>query len=306
MTSSGLANLRLGTAPDSWGVWFPDHPQQVPWSQFLDEASAAGYEWIELGPYGYLPTDQEQLRDELGKRGLQLSGGTVAAGLHHGPDALSAAVAECRVVASLISALGAEHLVFLPECYRDLEGSETQARELTSEQWQQLVSGMSKLGKTMTEEFGISINFHPHADSHVGQQSAVERLLHDTDAESVSLCLDTGHISYCGGDNLDLIRRYPERIGYVHLKAVDPQVVAKVVADDLCFAEAVKLGAMVEPPNGIPAMPQLLDELEALGIDLFTIVEQDLFPCRPEIPLPIATRTKGYLSSCGLGQGQRR
>jgi len=25
-----LPNLRLGTAPDSWGVWFPDDPKQVP------------------------------------------------------------------------------------------------------------------------------------------------------------------------------------------------------------------------------------------------------------------------------------
>ncbi|MBT2475291.1 2-keto-myo-inositol dehydratase, partial [Microbacterium sp. ISL-103] len=47
--------LRIGTAPDSWGVWFPDDPKQVPWQRFLDEVVAAGYSWIELGPYGYLP-----------------------------------------------------------------------------------------------------------------------------------------------------------------------------------------------------------------------------------------------------------
>jgi inosose dehydratase len=29
--------LRLGTAPDSWGVWFPDDPHQVTWSRYLDE-----------------------------------------------------------------------------------------------------------------------------------------------------------------------------------------------------------------------------------------------------------------------------
>ena len=48
--------LRLGTAPDSWGVWFPDDPHQVPWHRFLDEVAAgAATSWIELGPYGYLP-----------------------------------------------------------------------------------------------------------------------------------------------------------------------------------------------------------------------------------------------------------
>ena len=60
------SGLRIGTAPDSWGVWFPDDPKQVPWQRFLDEVVAAGYSWIELGPYGYLPTDPHQLEDELG------------------------------------------------------------------------------------------------------------------------------------------------------------------------------------------------------------------------------------------------
>ena len=59
------SRIRIGSAPDSWGVWFPDDPEQVPWQRFLDEVSACGYEWIELGPYGYLPTDPARLADEL-------------------------------------------------------------------------------------------------------------------------------------------------------------------------------------------------------------------------------------------------
>ena len=66
--------LRIGSAPDSWGVWFPDGAKQIPWSRFLDEISRAGYEWTELGPFGYLPTDLNQLEDELGSRGLKVSG----------------------------------------------------------------------------------------------------------------------------------------------------------------------------------------------------------------------------------------
>ena len=60
-----VGNLCLGSAPDSWGVWFPDDPKQIPWERFLDEVQVAGYEWIELGPYGYLPTDPSRLEDEL-------------------------------------------------------------------------------------------------------------------------------------------------------------------------------------------------------------------------------------------------
>jgi inosose dehydratase len=306
-SGADLSRLRLGTAPDSWGVWFPDDPHQVPWHQFLDEVVQGGYQWIELGPYGYLPTDPEQLRDELGRRGLQLSGGAVFAGLHRGAEAYDQALKDCREEAALLGALGASHLVLLPEQYTDMHsGDALEPGELEPAQWNDLVTGMSALGKVLQEESGISLVFHPHADSHVDTQPRVERFLQDTDPSSVSLCLDTGHISYCDGDNLEIIRRFPTRIGYVHLKQVDPVIVRRVREERLSFADAVKLGAMVEPPGGIPAMEPLLAELGTLDVDLFAIVEQDLYPCEPDYPLPVATRTRTYLNSCGLGPAPRR
>ncbi len=302
-----LSRLRLGTAPDSWGVWFADDPHQIPWTRFLDEVVAGGYSWIELGPYGYLPTEPERLRDELGKRGLQLSGGAVFAGLHRGVDAYEQALNECRAEAALLSALGAQHLVLLPEQYTDMHtGHALEPGELEPAQWKDLVTGMSRLGKALHHEFDISMVFHPHVDSHVDTQPRIERFLDDTDPDTVSLCLDTGHISYCDGDNIEIIRRFPERIGYVHLKQVDLAVVRRARAENLSFAEAVKLGAMVEPPTGVPAMEPLLAELGMLDADLFAIVEQDLYPCERDFPLPVATRTRQYLNTCGLGPGPRR
>ena len=91
----GRARIRVGSAPDSWGVWFPDDPEQVPWQRFLDEVSACGFEWIELGPYGYLPTDPAQLSDELAARGLQVSAGTVFEHLHR-PDSWDAVWGQVR------------------------------------------------------------------------------------------------------------------------------------------------------------------------------------------------------------------
>jgi inosose dehydratase len=58
------------------------------------------------------------------------------------------------------------------------------------------------------------------------------------------------------------------------------------------------MGAMIEPPLGIPEMPPLLESVSALGRDVEGIIEHDLYPCSPDLPLPIAKRTKAYLSSC--------
>jgi inosose dehydratase len=296
---SPAPRIRLGSAPDSWGVWFADDPRQTPWERFLDELALAGYEWLELGPYGYLPTDPALLREEVGKRGLKISGGTVFGALHRA-DRWDADVEAARRVASLVQAVGAHHVVYIPELYRDLGGRYTGPTSLEQEDWARLTGRASEIGKILRGDYGVSMVFHPHADSHVGTEEEVERFLAGTDPSVVSLCLDTGHISYCGGDNLKLLESFPDRIGYVHLKQVDPSVLEQVKEEGLCFAEAVRRGAMVEPPRGIPEMAPLVEAFGRLDADLFAIVEQDMYPCEPEVPLPIAKRTLNYLKGCGI------
>ena len=77
---------------------------------------------------------------------------------------------------------------------------------------------------------------------------------------------------------------------------MNPLVVQHVLDKDLPFAEAVRMGAMIEPPLGLAEMGPLLDEVSGLGRDLDAIIEHDLYPCPPDIPLSIAKRTKAYLS----------
>jgi inosose dehydratase len=303
---NALERLTLGTAPDSWGVWFPSDPHQVGWQQYLDEIAQAGYHWTELGPSGFLPQDPAHLRDELDARGLRLCGGTIFAGLHRGAEALDAAVEACSRESRLLTALGARHLVLLPEQHTDMHtGTAVQSDDIDPEQWKNLTTGYDRLGRLLFEEFGVDLVFHPHADTHVDTQDRVERFLADTDPQFVNLCLDTGHISYCNGDNIAVDERFPHRIRYVHLKQVDPAVRARVRAEKLSFAEAVPLGVMVEPPHGEPDMPPLLDALARLGTDLFAVVEQDLYPVEPHIPLPIGARTAGFFQGCGLGPVRR-
>jgi inosose dehydratase len=296
--STPTGTVTIGTAPDSWGVWFADDPLQTPASRFLDEVVAAGYRWIELGPYGYLPTDAAELSDALEQRHLKVSAGTIFAALHR-PDHYAEAWAQVEQVARLTQALGGTHLVVIPGQWRsDKTGEQIEPRELDAEGWARLAAGMDRLGRDVRDGYGLQVAVHSHADTHIDTHEEVDRFLELTDPDVVKLCLDTGHVSYSGGDNLKLIADHPDRIAYVHLKQVDPAIVAKVKEQDLPFGEAVKLGAMVEPPQGIPAMPPILEALEGLGRDIFAIVEQDLYPVAPDVPLPIATRTRTYLSSC--------
>jgi inosose dehydratase len=301
-----LSTLSLGTAPDSWGVWFPRDDHQVGWQQYLDEVAAAGYVYTELGPQGFLPQDPSQLRDELAQRGLTVCGGTVFAGLHRGKEALDKAKEDFGREARLLSEVGAKYLVHLPDQYTDMHtGEATEAGDIDPEHWSNLVGGTNELARYLLEEFGVLLVFHPHADTHVDTQNRIERFLEDTDPELVNLCLDTGHVSYCDGDNVAIIRRFPERITYVHLKQVSPEVRERVRREKLSLAEAVPLGVMCEPPFGEPDMPELLAALADLDRDIYTVIEQDLYPVEPHIPLPIQARAAGYFRACGLGPVRR-
>ncbi len=292
---STRSRMRLGSCPDSWGVWFPDDPKQTPWQRFLDELAAAGYDWVELGPYGYLPTDPARLRDELDRRGLRCSGQAVFGGLHNAGQ-WDQDLTDARRVAELVVAMGAGYVVLLPQ------DAGPGAPELDREQWRTLVNATNELGKILKQEYGVTAVFHPHADSHVGTQPQIERFLEETDPAAVALCMDTGHIAYYDGDNVELIRTYPERIGYLHVKQVDPRVLKQVGQEHLAFAEAVRRGVMVEPPLGVPAVEPVLDALDRhVDAELFMIGEQDLYPCAPDVPLPIAQRTYEYLRGLGVG-----
>lgn len=298
--SPALDRIRVGSAPDSWGVWFPDDPRQVPWQRFLDEVAGSGYEWIELGPYGYLPTDPARLTEETSARGLKVSAGTVFTSLHRGPSVWDATWEHVGQVAALTQAMGARHLVVIPSFWRDDKTAEIiEPHELTAEQWGHLASGMERLGRQVRDTYGLDIVVHPHADTHIDTEEHVARFLDSTDSGLVNLCLDTGHYAYCGGDSVKLIETYGERIGYLHLKQVDPEILADVIKNEVPFGPAVQRGVMCEPPAGVPALEPVLAAAQGLGVDLFAIVEQDMYPCEPDRPLPIAQRTRAFLRSCG-------
>ena len=145
-------NLTIGTAPDNWGVWFPDDPQQIPWQRFLDEVVEAGYEWIELGPYGYLPTDFEILQNELQNRGLKVSGTFV---MHNLADkALWPKIEEdVHNTGEILEKLGAKFLVVIDDTYTNLfTGEALSPAQLDESSWKQLVETTQQIGDWASDQ----------------------------------------------------------------------------------------------------------------------------------------------------------
>jgi inosose dehydratase len=165
-----------------------------------------------------------------------------------------------------------------------------------------MIAATNELGKIIWQEHGVRLQFHPHADSHVETQAQTERFLQDTDSRFVSLCLDTGHLAYRRADVVSIIRNFPDRIGYVHIKQMDPKVIAIAERDDLPFGKAVAMGASCEPPAGEPNIDDVSKALAELRkAELFVVVEQDMYPVEFDKPKPIAERTRRVLHKCGIG-----
>jgi len=294
-------NIKIGSAPDSWGVWFFSDSKQTPWNRFLDEIVEAGYEWTELGPYGYLPTNLNLLRSELDKRGLKVSATFVMRALED--NALWPEIEQEVVGAGqLLAALGAKYLVLIDDTHTNLFTGETIApARLDQDGWKRLIETTHKVADLARDRFGLTVVFHPHADTHVEYEDQIEAFLADTDPKKVFLCLDTGHHAYRNGDPVSFMRRHSQRIAYLHLKSVDKRMQQRVEAEKIPFALAVSMDMFCEPSQGAVDFAAFRDVLHEVNYAGFAIVEQDMYPAPFEKPLPIAKRTRAYLREIGLG-----
>lgn len=294
-------NVTVASAPNSWGIEFAEDPNQVPWPRFLDEVAEAGYEWIELGPPGYLPTDYPTLNAELDKRGLKICGTWVMRD-YEDKSQWPSIEAEVLAKGELLVALEAKFLVFIDDIYTDRVTSEQRLPAvLDNDAWQHLIEATHKFADLIRNQFGLQLVFHPHADSHVEYEEQIEALLAQTDPELVSLCLDIGHFAYRGGDPIDFIHRHHRRIPYMHLKNIDPKVRQKVDAENIPFADAVTMNIFCEPAHGLIDYLALRDVLREVDYSGWAVVEQDMYPAPPDKPLPIAKRTRAYLREIGIG-----
>lgn len=294
-------NIRIGSAPDSWGVWFPDDPKQTPWQRFMDEVVEAGYNWIELGPYGYLPTNPTMLQTELDKRNLKVSAGFVMGSLED-HSVWPEIEAQLTGAGELLAELGAQYLVLIDGTYSDLfTGEQVEIKQLDDDNWRRLIDTTHRVADMIDELYDMKLVFHPHAETHVEYEDQIERFLSDTDPDRVSLCFDVGHHAYRDGDPVAFMRKHHARIPYLHLKSVEPTLQKKVEEEGIPFATAVAMDMFCEPSRGAVDFMAFRDLLIELDYDGFAIVEQDMYPAPFDKPLPIARRTRAYLQEIRLG-----
>ena len=208
---------------------------------------------------------------------------------------------QIRSVAELLRELEAQFLVLIDDCYTNLfSGERLRPERLETAEWQCLVDTIQRAAD-VAKQYGLTVVVHPHADTHIQDEDQIEALLDETDAGLVQLCLDTGHHAYRGGDPVSFLSNHADRIPYLHLKSVDPELRNKTISQRIPFARAVAEGVFCEPARGAVDFHALRDVLKRLNYGGWVILEQDMYPAPPDKPLPIARRTRIFLRDLGIG-----
>ena len=279
--------IRIGNGPVTWGVWSATGAPRTPWPRFLDEVAEAGYEGIELGPFGYLPTDLPTLEDAVAARNLTVVGGTLAA--RFGPGGSWPAIEEeARALGRLLRGVGAGYLCLIPQ-----SGVESQ-----NGRWQAMIDAVQRIAEIAREDYGLATVVHAELHSDVYAEPGIEAFLEATDPGLVDYCLDVGLHACGGGDPVAFMRAHHGRIPYLHLTNVDGAVAERVRTQGIPFGEAVRMGLFREPDDGAVDYSVLRAVLAEVDYTGWAISEH---PSTSAEPLPAAKRARKFLSEIGVG-----
>jgi inosose dehydratase len=299
--------IKIANAPCSWGVLeFEDRTASPGYRQVLDEIAETGYVGTELGDWGFMPASPELLREELGRRGLDMVGAFVTTRLAD-PASYDASVDRAVETARLLAPAGgalAPVIVLSDEPTADPErarfaGRVTAELSLSDEQWDAAAEGVERLARAVQDETGLRTVFHHHCAGFVETPQEIDALLERTDPALVGLCLDSGHATFGGGSAIDLLARHRDRIWHVHFKDCEPRIAARARTEGWDYQAALRHGVFCELGKGSVDFPALLRTLEQTGYDGWIVVEQDVLPGMGA-PADSARRNRRYLREIGI------
>ena len=301
--------IKIANAPCSWGVLeFDLEGEAAGYAQVLDEIVQTGYQGTELGDWGFMPTDADQLRQEIHSRGLTLLGAFVPVMLKN-PDAHTPGV-EIAVRTARLMAEAEGHspfIVLADDNGKVLERTQHAGRVLpehglTESEWSVFVEGAEKVAQAVRRETGLRTVFHHHCAGYIERPDEIDTLMRRTDPTLLGLCFDTGHYRFGGGNPMTGIQAYRDRIWHVHFKDCHPAIAERARVEKWDYFTSVRNGIFCELGKGEVDFPLIKTELERMGYEGWIVVEQDVLAGMGK-PKESARRNREYLASIGLASG---
>jgi inosose dehydratase len=272
-----LRDASIGAVPILWNnVDIADLRLGAEAGTVLDDIARTGYQGCQLG-LGF--PDGDDLRASLRARGLRLA--EVYASISAGVDGPTAdALGDVRERLRLLRAGGGEVLCIAFDGSSDRDAFAGRASDpgtprLTDDGWARTIELLETVAAE-TRAAGGRIAFHPHAGTYIETPDEIERLAGSIDAGALPFCLDVGHHTVGGGDPVAALRQYGERVSHVHLKDVDPEVLAGLRDGTVGgFGAAIRRRLFTELGAGALDLDAILAVLAERRYAGWLMVEQD-------------------------------
>lgn len=288
-------NIRFGCAPIAWtNDDLPELGKENTFEQCISEMALAGYEGTEIG--NKYPKEASKLLEYLKPRNLSVASAWLSLFLTTEPyEETEIAFIKHR---DFLYDLGAKVIVVCEQ------GKSIQKREdmsvftekpiFTDEEWSLLIQGLEKLGK-LAREKDMRIVYHHHMGTGIQTTAEVQRLMDNTNPDTVSLLFDTGHLALSGEAPLDIFEQYKSRIHHIHFKDIRPDVQQIAQSKDSSFLDSIKQGIFTVPGDGYIDFQAILKAIEAANYKGWIVVEAEQDPAKAN-PFLYAKNAKDYLN----------
>ena len=269
--------VKLGINPIGWTNdcmhWLGDF---ITLERCLAEVKQAGFSGVELGRK--FPRQAAQLGPLLEAHDLQLVSGWYSAELLT-RDA-KAEIAAMREHLALLAGLGSPVMVFAETTKEIINnvGAPASARPKveSAAEWKRLGQRFTAVADHLQAK-GVRMAVHHHMGTVIQTAEEVDRLMENT-GPAVGLLLDTGHMTFAGGDPLAVARRHADRIVHVHCKDIRRYALAACQGRDVSFSQAVLEGLFTAPGDGMVDYPGLFKILAAARYSGWLVQEAEQDP----------------------------
>ncbi|QLE97995.1 myo-inosose-2 dehydratase [Neptunomonas phycophila] len=294
-------SVRIGINPLSWtNDDLPTLGAETPLEVCLSEGKQAGFSGFELG--NKFPRQPEVLGPILDSHQLDLVSGWFSGELltRSVEDEIEAIEDHLH----LLKTLGAKVMVYceVTGCIHGQQGTPLSHRPRISE------AEIAALGEKLTKvaEYtlsqGVQIAYHHHMGTVIESEAEVDLLMKYT-SPAVGLLLDTGHLTFAGGDPIAVQKRHADRIVHVHCKDLREAVLKDAKNRDLSFLDAMLNGVFTVPGDGFIDYLSIFNGLKASNYQGWLVVEAEQDPAVAH-PLTYATlganNLKKFCAESGL------
>lgn len=305
-------SIRIACAPSCWGIDDPKNPYLPSWKKVLYEAGQSGFRGIELGPYGYIPLNVEEVTAELQKNNLTVIVGTIfddLVSVSNRENLIKQTHDICSFVTKLPRAgkeddqrFATPYLTYMDYFHPEratTAGHPDKAPRLSPERYRDMLENIRIIATIAWNEYGVRPVLHPHAGGYIEFADEIEQVITDVPKELSGFVFDTGHLYYAQMDPETWIRRYIDRIDYIHFKDVNKQIYDELMQIEIDFFEGCAKGVMCPIGSGVIDYAGINKALREIGYNGWVTVEQERDPRDSDTSLRDVTASYEYLISVG-------